>query len=406
MTTALLALLHTGRRPGRQRLRALLLAGLVAAGVLGGCASVSPPPVAPLLHDALFGHPPRPAQAEQALALDTDMRAYLDQQLASGTLRRNQPRSLTDLLYKRSGLQLQYDAAYTRTAAQAFADRSGNCLSLVLMTAAFAQALGLQVSFQSARIDDVFSRSGDITLRSGHVNLVLGPAASAAGWQAMSGVDNQRLQVDFAPPDDLRGLRTRPISQATVLAMFMNNRAAEALLQQQPSQAYAWVRESLRQDPGFWPAFNTLGVVYQRTGHLAEAAAAFEQVLARDAQQLAAIVNLTQVLQAQGRSAEAAQWDTRRRQLEPVAPFQHLQLGDAALLRGALAEALAFYATELRLSGESAEVQGRLALAHARLGDLAAAQLALQRALGNSGSAEDRQRYAGKLARLRAQGQL
>ena len=112
------------------------------------------------------------------------------------------------------------------------------------------------------------------------------------------------------------------------------------------------------------------------------------------------------MLQAQGRSAEAAQWDTRRRQLEPVAPFQHLQLGDAALLRGAVAEALAFYATELRLSGESAEVQGRLALAHARLGDRAAAQLALQRALGNSGSAEDRQRYAGKLARLRAQGQL
>lgn len=391
----------------RRRPAVLLAAALLLGQVLPGCTTPRPPPITPLLHDALFGDPPRPSQADQALALDTSMRAYLDQQLASGALRRSQPRTLTDLLYKHSGLQLQYDADYTRTAAQAFADRSGNCLSLVLMTAAFAQAVGMEVHFQSARIDDVFSRSGDLTLRNGHVNLVLGPAASTFGRPALAGgADNQRLQVDFAPPDELRGLHTQPISQATVLAMFMNNRAAEALVRRQPAQAYAWVRESLRHDAAFWPAFNTLGVVYQRAGHLAEAAAAFEQVLARDGQQIAAIVNLVQVLQAQGRHGEASTWDARRRQLEPVAPFQHLQLGDAALARGAVAEALDHYATELRLAGDSAELQGRLAQAHARHGDLAAAQQALQRALASSASPAEQQRYAGKLARLREQGRF
>ncbi len=287
---------------------------------LSGCATLGPPPVAPLLQDALFGHPPRPAEADQPLLLDDAMRTYLNQQLASGVLRRGQPRMLTEALYRGSALQLQYDTSYTRTAAQAFADRAGNCLSLVLMTAAFANALGLEVTFQSAHIDDVFSRSGRLIMRSGHVNLVLGQRPSSVGSMALSGGHGaQRLQVDFAPPDALLGLRSQPITQATVLAMFMNNRAAEALLRQRPAEAYAWVRESLHHDAGFWPAFNTLGVVYQQAGHLAQAAAAYEQVLARDDHQLAAMANLVQVLQAQGRHLDADRWAQRHRQLEPAA---------------------------------------------------------------------------------------
>ena len=298
-------------------LRCLLLC-LLATG-LSGCATATPPPVALLLQDALFGHPPRPAEADQPLLLDDAMRTYLNHQLASGVLRRGQPRLLTDALYSGRALQLHYDTSYTRTAAQAFADRAGNCLSLVLMTAAFADALGLEVTFQSAQIDDVFSRNGTLILRSGHVNLVLGQHTGNAGRLALTGgADAQRLQVDFAPPEALLGLRSVPISQATVLAMFMNNRAAEALLRQQPTEAYAWVRESLRHDAGFWPAFNTLGVVYQRAGHLAAAAAAFEQVLARDEHQLAAMANLVQVLRAQGRHLDADRWAQRRRQLEPA----------------------------------------------------------------------------------------
>ena len=67
---------------------------------------------------------------------------------------------------------------------------------------------------------------------------------------------------------------------------------------------------------------------------------------------------------------------------------------------------LAHYATEQRLSGDSAELQGRVAVALARHGDLAAAQQALQRAVSSSNSAAEQQRYTAKLARLREQGRL
>jgi transglutaminase-like putative cysteine protease len=49
---------------------------------------------------------------------------------------------------------LEYDAEETLNASEAFDRKSGNCLSLVLMTAAMARELGLDVRFQNVRMDD------------------------------------------------------------------------------------------------------------------------------------------------------------------------------------------------------------------------------------------------------------
>ena len=58
-------------------------------------------------------------------------------------------RALIDALYGKGGeLKLEYDAEYTRNAAEAFDARAGNCLSFVLMTAAFAKELGIHVAYQ------------------------------------------------------------------------------------------------------------------------------------------------------------------------------------------------------------------------------------------------------------------
>ena len=58
------------------------------------------------------------------------------------------------MLYKRQKLGLEYDATSTRTASEAYAARAGNCLSLVIMTSAFAKALGLPVYYQRVFVDE------------------------------------------------------------------------------------------------------------------------------------------------------------------------------------------------------------------------------------------------------------
>ncbi len=386
-------------------LRRIAGLGLVAAlGLLGGCAALQPvPPVAPLLHDDLFGRPPRPADATEVMALDAGMRDFVGRLLQRVPRDRDRARRLAEALYSRGELQLAYDSRVTHNAAQAFAARSGNCLSLVLMTAALARGLGLDVSYQSATLVDGYSRNGGFTVQSGHINLVLAPRQSR--WNRLDAsyqVDGEGLRIDFLPPEAIRGLRTVPISEQRVLAMFMNNRAFEALQRNEAAAAYAWAREALLGDAGFWPAYNTLGVIYQRAGQPAAAAAAFEQVLAQDPDNLPAMANLVPALRALGRDADAGRWTARQLALQPFAPFHFLGLAELALSRGDLAGARDLLAREAAVTGDTHELffqRARLQLATGREGPAAAA---LQRALDSAETLVQRQAYAAKLQRLRA----
>lgn len=380
----------------------LLLAA--ACALLGACAALPPAPAAadaaPPLADALFAPPARPPQPAEAMALSPAMRSHLQQMLADVPRGRASARWLVEALATRGQLQLEYEARTTRTAAQAFADRAGNCLSLVMMTAAFARELGLPVVFNEALVDEQWRREGDLVLRSGHVNLTLGAALRRDGWRSSG---DESLMVDFLPGVELRGLRTRPIDEARVLAMYLNNRAAETLAAGEVHTAYWWAREALRQDAQYLAAHNTLGVVYQRAGHTALAAQVFEQLLARRPEDTSALVNLALVRVAQGRLAEAAQLRARREALEPQAPGVARERGLAALQAGDAQQARLAFEQEIARHGSSPDLQWWLAQARWRLGQPRGAELALAQAVAQSTAVAERQRYAAKLAWLRAQ---
>jgi len=271
---------------------------LAAAFLLGGC--VSPPPrlQAPerLFADTLFKPPARAVDVREVFALSEPMQRYLREQIEPLVRRRGAEQALFDALYAQGQLKLDYDGTRTRTAAEAFDARSGNCMSLVVMTGAFAQALGLQVHYQSVVTDEVWSRSDDLYFAIGHVNIRLGRAKP--GW------DTSWMTIDFQPGQDPSRQHVKVIDEARVLAMFMNNRAAEALSRGDLDEAYAWVREAARQDPQFAAVYNTLGVVYLRQGALAEAEAALRAAQALEPDNPHVIGNLAQVRRRQDRGAE------------------------------------------------------------------------------------------------------
>jgi Tfp pilus assembly protein PilF len=379
-------------------------AALALAATLSACAVLSPPPSPePLLQDTLFGHPPRPVGADEVFAVNDAMRAQVRAVVDRVGRVAERPAALAQSLDTMGDLRLEYDASITRNAAQAYEARAGNCLSLVVMTAALAHEMGLEVGFQSTRSGDVVSRESDLMLRSGHVNLLLGTHRPPGKFGGMTlNLDNERLLVDFLPPEALRGVPLETIDERRVLAMYMNNRAVETLLVQRPAEAYAWAREAVRRDSGFWAAYNTLGVIYQRAGHLAAAAAVFEHALAQDPRNVAVMGNLEQVLQAQGHEAEAARWAERRLALEPYPPFHFLRLGQAAMAQRDYVQARRLFNREMSSSGPSHELHFWLAQAHLALGDTQAAQQAMRRAMEWSATPVQQARYAAKLAALKA----
>jgi hypothetical protein len=151
------------------------------------------------------------------------MRRYIAERIRPEARGQGARQALVDALHTRARLRLKYEATMTRNAAQAFAARQGNCLSLVIMTGAFARALGLDVTFQEVDVDESWSRAGGMYFASVHVNLVLGQRATSAG-RVFDRVGS--YTVDFLPPEESAGMRAHAIGAA----MYMNNRAAEALV--------------------------------------------------------------------------------------------------------------------------------------------------------------------------------
>jgi Flp pilus assembly protein TadD len=384
---------------GSSRLLRLLAstALALACGGWAGCAQAPPPRPESLFHDAWFeARAPVPDTAA-LLALSEPMRHFLRSESGLQPRAAQRERALLEALQRDGKLRLEYDGSRTRTAAQAFEARAGNCLSLVLMTAALAREMNLQVTFQLVEADLQWSRRGALLLGSQHVNLRLGAAASADRRLLVQ----HELIVDFLPPEDLQRRRVQPIDEARVLAMYLNNRAAEHLADGRLDDAYAHARAALRADPGHIPAYGTLGVTYGRRGARAEAVATLEAARRLAPADLATLSNLVVALRRQGDLARADAMAAELARLEPDPPLAAYERGLAALGEGNAAAAVNHFERELQRNPDQPEVHHALAIALFRLGEREASRRHLAEAEQLGTSPEARRRYAAKLEWLR-----
>lgn len=391
------ALLPPRASPLSRMARALL--PLILIGLVG-CASVEPerPPPLVLLHDALFAAAGPTLGVAEILGPSPGMREFADRVRQAARGRRDLRDRLVEALGAEGTLRLLYEDR-TRTAAEAFEQRAGNCLSLAVMTAALARELDIPVRFQAVQTSPQYQREPDLVLSSGHVNVVLAPSGPTA-WREFP--YRQELTIDFVPAADLRGATVRPLDERTVMAMFMNNRAAEALAAGLNDQAYAWARASLRTDPGHLPGINTLAVVYWRAGHPVPAEAALRHVLAHDEDDLPALTNLAGLLRQQGRGSEADVVAGRLARLQPHPPFHFLDRGRLALREGRVDDARALIARELQLQPFQHEAHFWAAVVEATQGQWRSAERHLQQAGQHSPNRQQQARYHAKLEALRA----
>ncbi|MFZ6766288.1 tetratricopeptide repeat protein [Undibacterium sp. Di26W] len=373
---------------------------LLFTGLLAACASQPGQKISHLqLHDQGFGPASTSIRADEVMALSKEMHAYVKNEIAIQMRGKSPQKALFDALSTKGQIRLEYDAEITRNAAQAFSARSGNCLSLVLMTAALAKELGMEVQYQNILMDESWSRSNDIYFAAGHVNIVLG---SKSGFRHFTQEYSQSMVIDFLPPREIRGQRADLIREATVIAMYFNNRAAESLAQHQVDDAYWFARAALTSDPDFVAAYNTLGVIYRQHGDLALSESVFKQILGKEAENTMALSNLVEVLRKTDRQTEAQVYATKLASLQPNAPFHFFNLGLAAMDRGEYAKAKALFKREIKRDPNYDEFHLWLALAHLKLGETSDAVEELTLAQANSTTRKAENLYASKLERIKA----
>jgi Tfp pilus assembly protein PilF len=373
---------------------ALALSALLAACATAPVAPV--PKVEHLFHDELFAAPTQRVAAEDIFALTDDMRAYLAGDIARLLRTREPQRALLDALYENGRLKLDYDAEITRTASQTFAAHAGNCLSLAIMTAAFAKEMGIPVRYQTVLIEDAWSRSGDLYFSSSHVNLTLG----GSQFNRVLDYADAATTVDFLPPGDTRGRRVRVIGEETIAAMFMNNRAAESLAQGRLDDAYAWARNAIEADPKFLASYNTLGVIYRHHHNPKQAETTLRYALGVEPGNTDVMSNLAVVLNDEGRTREAETLMAKVKELQPYPPFYFFNLGMAAMQRADYKQARDYFARELDRDAYYHEFHFWIAAAYLGLGEIAQAKAHLAIAMENSATRKEHALYAAKLDRL------
>jgi Tfp pilus assembly protein PilF len=381
------------------------LAALLMSLLLAACASAprpAPPAPSQLFSDAGFAPASEAIGADDLFALSPAMRAHLGSAPFRSQLRdKGVAQGLVDALYRKGELKLEYDAAMTRNAAQTFEARSGNCMSLVIMTAAFAKELGLDVYYQSVVVEDTWRRSGNLYLSSSHVNLSL----SKPKLQNLRTVDvaEQVLTIDFLPAADMTGYRTHPLDEDAIVAMYMNNRAVEALAQGRVDDAYWWARAAVTKNPAFVVAYNTMGVIYRRHGDLQQAERSFRLALEREPENLSVMQNLAPLLATLGKTEESQALERRLAAIEPNPPFHFFNLGMKAMERQDYPAAKALFAREVQRAPYYDEFHFWLGIAMLRLGESSRAREQIALALDAATTRDGRDLYSAKLAHMRAQ---
>jgi len=352
--------------------RSLMLALLI---LVPGCASTPGLPVAGDVtpQDVLAGAPilgtraPALLPAEDLLALDQPMRAFLAQHIDMSAGATQRLEQLVTALGDKGSFGLHYTDA-TRSAPDAFRSRDGNCLAFTNLFVALARGARLDVSYQEVDIPPDWQMQGDFFLFYRHINAVVD--LGAAG----------RRTVDFSSEQPTRSENPRRVSDTRAQAHYHSNLAVALMQTGDLDNAFLSLRRGLLADDSFTPLWTNLGALYLRVDATAHAETSYLEALRRTRTDMVAISGLARVYERSGDERRAAHYRELAAKFRNDNPFFRYQQARTELLAGNLHRALQHLDFAIaRRPGEAAflRLRGSVLL---QLGDTERARADLQQA--------------------------
>lgn len=373
-----------------------LLACLAALTL--GCATTRPDPgrtavtVDELLAGAPLLAPPAAATLvaeDEVLLVSPEMQAFLDRHVARGAGPVSRLRQLARAILDEKSLGLTYDEA-TRTAAETFSARRGNCLSFSNMFLAMARRAGLRAHYQEVDTPPDWTLRNEVLVLNRHVNVLV---ATGRGGDHVVDFNLDRFQSSD-------GLRR--ISDARALAHYDNNVAVERMQKGDAATALLYFRRALRRDPSFSPAWTNLGILFLRKGYPAHAEAAYLQALRADERDLVAMSNLASLYERTGDHERAAGYRRRVIAHRDRNPYYRFQLARDAVLARDYGAAIGHLEYAIGRKKNEDRFYFLLGLSYLGQGDAEVARKWFSRAEGMAASDVVKRRYARKAGTLLA----
>jgi Flp pilus assembly protein TadD len=304
-----------------------------------------------------------PRAAAEVFSLSPEMLAFLDVAVVG----KADERAFGDLIGSMKALgvrNLVYDNL-TLTPSEAFAARRGDCLTFTNMFVQMAREVGLNARFQEVRVPPYWIRHGNTMVLRRHVNVLIHFTGKGMTLEGMG-----QMVVDFDEETRPASFSHNVISDDRALAHFFNNWAAESLDKGDTELAFAYLEKALTEgDREFSPAWNLLGVLYQRAGHEELAEQAWLRALQAEPDEEFVMSNLQHLYARRGDSDLSARYhrlvDSHRRKNPYYQSMQARRAYDA----GDFETAIRLLRRAVRMQEDESEFRFQLRDAYLAAGD-------------------------------------
>jgi tetratricopeptide (TPR) repeat protein len=376
----------------------LCLLMLVGCNTTHWKASQSPVPEN-LFLDEQFNHSEHVIETEQEIfAVNDEMKRYVNQRLMPIDDPLIRAKQILRDLFSKSDLSLIYGSQANLTASETFDAGVANCLSLTIMTYALATQARLSTQFQDVLIDEYWTQSNAGVFLNGHVNLKINGATSNTKIVYFS---SRSLIVDFMPVYGAKSPPTEPLDKQHVVALFYNNKGADALVSGEHDLAYKYFKEAIQLAPQDAAIFNNLALLYKRVGNIEKTEEVLVHALSLNPDNLNAKENLAYVYMNSQRHDQAQVLLTNIKKIRSSNPYYFLMLGGQDYYRGNYESSIQHLKKALKLSRDNHEIYFGLAKSYLGLGDLEAAEHYLKKARRFVKPDDIRERYQNKIHALR-----
>ncbi len=240
----------------------------------------------------------------------------VDQHIANGLAPHN---ALSEVLTERLANFTYYGETYDATTAIRL--NKGNCMSLAILTTAYAKLLGLDFSYRKVSTLPVFTKKDDVILSSSHVQTIIYDPNFIADKNVFY-LSNPAVVIDYFPSKSHRS--GRKFSLGTFLAMYYKNIAADALADKDLNKSFLYANKAYHLDTNNIETINLLAVIHRRSGDLHTAEAIYTAGLNKGQTNIALLSNYIMLLKSQHRMDEVNTLQDKLNQLDDPDPYQWL----------------------------------------------------------------------------------
>lgn len=286
----------------------------------------------------------------------------------------------------------------TNNAHIAATEQSGNCLSLAILTKAYASLVNLDIEFRKVNSAPIYQRKVGVMTISSHLQTHLYAPKLATNDKQTITVLRSKIIIDYFPSSDryIGGV----VNDADFTAMYYQNLAAEAIIDGKFDLAYSLLAAAMELSPDNSETLNTLAVLHKITGNIPLAENIYKIGIQSENSSVSMFSNYLLLLKEDNRIYEVALLNAKYSEIRDDNPYRWYDLANHAYAQENYSQALNYYEMSIKAAPYLHESFFGMAKTYYHLGNKQKAKTAMQKAAELAYKPKDEKLYLAKLNSL------